>query len=477
MSRSTAERDVLRPVLRCEYITEPKIEFAEGRQHVDPKLGILRYGPKSYRLSNRHPSSVRVGLIGTAQSVETARNWIAQTSSGVAGDEIHPEFPGCAGDRGYWTELQFDSQWIAQFGQSELRDLLGIRATRTRFEQVLETVSAKLDLLSKKDLPPQYVVLAIPTELYAACRTVQYKDKVLGKVQRDFRRAFKALAMKYRIPTQILRERTASGADPDHPSKIAWNFFNGLYFKAGGFPWGPVGLTPGTCYMGISFFRPLGSALHTMQTAMVQAFDEHGDGLVLRGPDFQWDAGKEGTASPHLGEDVAAELVTTALDRYEAEMGQTPTRLVVHKTSRYWEAEKKGFERAIRRRLQRYDLVALTPQSTARLMPVSNYPTLRGTRFSIGDLDYLYTTGFIAELGQFHAMHVPAPLLIADHVGSDSPREQLLREILILTKMNWNSARLGGLLPITLRFSKLVGNIMKEMSPDQEPLTNFKFYM
>jgi hypothetical protein len=50
-----------------------------------------------------------------------------------------------------------------------------------------------------------------------------------------------------------------------------------------------------------------------------------------------------------------------------------------------------------------------------------------------------------------------------------------LREILILTKMNWNSARLGGLMPITLRFSRLVGDIMREIK-DWEPLTNFKYY-
>jgi hypothetical protein len=123
-----------------------------------------------------------------------------------------------------------------------------------------------------------------------------------------------------------------------------------------------------------------------------------------------------------------------------------------------------------------YDLVALNPQIAARLITMSKYPPLRGTLFSIGDLDYLYTTGFISALNEFHAMHVPSPIQIADHIGQDTPRQTLLWEVLALTKMNWNSAQFGGLLPITLRFARLVGDIMREIPSDRDPLPQFKYY-
>ncbi len=110
-------------------------------------------------------------------------------------------------------------------------------------------------------------------------------------------------------------------------------------------------------------------------------------------------------------------------------------------------------------------------------MTTNKYPPLRGTYFSVDNLDYLYTTGYVAELGQFHGMHVPSPIQIADHVGQDTPRQRLLEEILILTKMNWNSSRLGGLMPITIRFAQLVGDIMREIPKERTPLTNFKYYM
>ena len=82
-----------------------------------------------------------------------------------------------------------------------------------------------------------------------------------------------------------------------------------MYCKAGGYPWSPHGLTQGTCYVGIGFYRPLGSRFPTMQTSLVQAFDEHGEGLVLRGHDFDWDPDKTGSRSPHLTADDAARLM------------------------------------------------------------------------------------------------------------------------------------------------------------------------
>ena len=400
------------PVIRSRYLGEPKLVFADGREDVDPKLGISRFGPKSWRPERRHPSTLRVGFVGPPDAIDQAHRWLEKSAAGVHGDEDHPEFPGCMSDRGFMTKLTFDPAWCAPLYRGELDELAPIRSLRDRFQGFVSLLETKLRLLSERDQAPEYVVAAIPNDLYRKYRIVEFRDRAAGLVHRDLRRAFKAMAMKYRIPTQILRDATATESTGDNLSKVAWNFFTGLYFKAGGTPWGPVGLQPGSCYVGISFYRRLGSASSTVQTSLVQAFDEHGDGLVLRGHEFEWDAEKEGTNAPHLSETHAEKLVDMVLTR---------------------------------------------------------------TVFSVDDLDFLYTTGFISELNQFHSTHVPAPIRLADHIGNDTPREMLLREIMILTKMNWNSARLGGLMPITLRFSQLVGDIMREIG-DWEPLTNFKYY-
>lgn len=463
------------PSIRCQYLKEPMLRFAGDGEDIDPRAGISSFGPKSYK-SIWHPETVRVGFIGTGETISKAREWIEKCAQGVQGDDKHPTFPGYAEDRGFFSKLLFNDDWYAQINHAETDEIMHAGLWRVRFEQFVALLDKKLDLLARKERPPEYIVLALPDDLYQKFRVVEYREKSLGEIHRDLRRAFKAIAMKYRISTQILREET-TGEDPEvHLSQIAWNFFVGLYYKAGGYPWWPVGLTPGTCYIGVSFYRPLGSE-SKMRTSLIQAFDEHGDGLVLRGHEFTWDSKEEHTSAPHLNQEQAYKLVELVLEKYREELKQTPQRVVVHKTSRYWPAEQEGFEQALSRHVQQYDLMALAPQSTIRLLTASKYPPLRGTHFRVEDLDYLYTTGFIAELNQFHGMHVPSPLQIADHIGYDTPRDTLLKEILILTKMNWNSAHLGGLWPITLRFSRLVGDIMREIPSDRQPLPNFKYYM
>jgi len=466
------------PSFAVKYFDEPELAFANGGVHVDPKNGIARFGPKSWSDVRRHPSHVRVGFIGTAQTVELAQEWIAINSRGVPGDAAHPGFPGCMENRGFHTKLEFSDGWSELISRSELDEITHIRDKKAQFETCVELLSSKLALISRRDLAPEYVVLALPEALRAKCGTADYPLPTGGRVHRDLRRAFKAAAMTYRIPTQLLDQMTAEFRDPDNPSKIAWNFFTGLYFKAGGMPWGPVGLLPGTCYVGISFYRGLSASDPTLHTSLVQAFDEHGEGLVLRGPDFKWDADKHESPTPHLSAEDSFKLVNFVLDRYFAEMKQVPRRLVLHKSSRWWIDEAAGCREALKTRVGTYDLVALQGQDVVRLLPASTYPALRGTRFTLGELDYLYTTGFITQLGQFHGQHVPALIQISDHIGYDTPRETVVKEILILTKMNWNSSRLGGLFPITLRFSKLVSEIMREIPASSgTPLPQSKFYM
>jgi hypothetical protein len=471
--------EISAPVLKAQFLAEPPLGFCGGREHVSPQKGIAIFGPRSLDLP-RHPLTISLSFVGTGQSIQSAQNWIKSCAEGVKGNGDDPDFPGFKNDRGFFSELQIDPGLNEVITTHDLTSVEQPRLLRDRFSAALDLVSQKLRLLSERDNPPTYVVLALPDSLLAECKTVDYTDTSLGQVHRDFRRAMKAEAMKYRLPTQILLQRTSEAGPEskkvDHRAKCAWNFFTGMYFKCGGIPWTPRQLTPGTCYIGISFFRSLGSKSQQMRSSVAQAFDEHGDGIVLRGQDFLWDEEKHGK-SPHLGDTMANELVAMVLRRYEAEMQQKPTRVVIHKSSRFWPDEKMGFENALKQ-VQQFDLLAVNPTSQTRLLRTGQYPPLRGTSFQAGDTHYLYTTGFIPALNGYPHGHVPSPLQVADHFG-DSSIETLLREILTLTKMNWNSASFAGLMPITLRFSRLVGDIMREipMAQDRDPLPQFRYYI
>lgn len=461
--------------IRAKYLKEPELLFGDGGECVDPRLGISTFGPESIG-SARHPTTIRIGLIGTADTIAATREWLTRVRDGVSINADEQAFPGMRGDRGFSCEISFSNDWDEQLTRSELKLIKDIRAPRERFERGHALLADKMRLICSRDTTPDILVIALPPGFVRSTRVADYWERGRGQVHRDLRRNLKATAMKLGMPTQIILGRTVHGGrGVDLEERRAWNLFTAMYFKAGGIPWKPLRLAEGTCFVGISFYRPLGTAANALRTSLAMAFDESGEGLILRGQEFNWS--DDDGPSPHLSAEQADSLLSQTLERYRAERKTLPRRIVVHKTSVFWPDEKDGFASALSKQVSSFDLLAFAPYSHARLIREGQYPPLRGTWFSAGDWDFLYTTGYVSELNAYLHGHVPAPLRIADHVGGDTPREQLLREILLLTKLNWNSANLGGLMPITLRFSRLVGDVLRELPSSESPRPQFKFYV
>jgi hypothetical protein len=461
--------------IRAHWLPEPQLVFAGGALHVDPKVGIALHGPRSLG-TPRHRAEYGIAFVGTADAVDHARKMLDEFAEGVDGDADHHPFPGFAADRGYRSKLSFDDALVETITAHEHRELLQIKRSRERFESVLALLDHKMRMVVDREHPKDLVVIALPEDIYPACRVTNYRDGGV-EIHRDLRRAFKAKAMRYGVPTQFVRDSTTgfgeSRKDVDHRSVVAWNFSTGLYFKCDGLPWSAARLPAGTCFIGIDFFRPMGE-VSTLRASVAQAFDQDGDSLVLRVHDFVWDEQKQGR-SPHLAGDAADALIRMVLDRYRKERRQEPRRVVVHKSSRFEPEEREGFVEALKQ-VSEYDLVALGTTSEARLLRLGIYPPLRGTDFEVGRNSYLYTTGYLPEQGRYPHGHVPSPLRVADHVG-DTTTAGLLQEILLLTKMNWHHAGYDGTLPVTLGFADAVGPILREVPSDQEPESRYRYYI
>lgn len=461
------------PKPHVHWVSEPLLGFAGGATHVDPKVGIAGFGPASLA-DSRHPTSITAGFVGTAETVELAREWLAQAERGVDGDDQHTPFPGYEADSPFKARLRVDGPASFFLTQKELRPLLGDRVKRwAAFEALVAIMDHKLRQLASLDSPPGLVFIAMPPDLLARYRSVRKFERGVERI-RNLRGVLKARAMVTGMRTQLLDPETVAlsltpgDGDQDHPADVAWNLFVGVYFKGGGFPWAPVGIPHGTCHLGVTFYRPEGER-SAMRTSMAQAFSETGDAFVLRGSRFTWE-GKW----PHLPQEEAARLVSDALARYETETGRPAKRVVVHKASRFFAEERAGFEHALGG--VEYDLVALAPSTSVRLMRHGQYPPPRGAAMRIGKSNYLYTTGWIPTLGAYPHSHVPSPLQITNHIGDTSTRG-LLFELLLLTKMNWNSATFAERIPVSLRFADEVGAIMKELPEDVAPEHRYAFYM
>jgi len=251
----------------------------------------------------------------------------------------------------------------------------------------------------------------------------------------------------------------------------AWNFSVAIYYKAEGYPWKLADMKQGTCYVGISFYRD--PRIKGIKTSVAQVFTHTGEGLVLKGGRAIID---EFSRSPYLSESAAYQLMTDVLKVYRDQMHQLPTRLVVHKSSRYRPEELLGFKEASKN-IELRDFVTILTRGIRFMLSKGKLPPLRGTVIKVGTNDYiLFTKGATPFLGTYPGLRVPTPIEIVEHYG-DTPLRMLLEEIFALTKMDWNSADFCIREPITLAYSRKVGKILAYVPEEVIPRPEYLYYM
>jgi hypothetical protein len=500
--------------IRIEYLKEPKLQFGQYFEHEDTKTGLSEFGPFGKNISGLHPSEIKLGFIGTRETISGAKEWIETcggriesenfkavtkgapvTSGGLFGEDdepdsqlmrlekiLNPDFVGFNVASPFACSFQLNERWERHIQPRELEDILKVKEKQKRIGDLVALFESHLESLSKTAPSPDIIILALTPEIIEHAHAV----RVSGNFFLNFRRAIKARAMKWGIPIQLLQRKTilGTGGELQERATRAWNFCTAQYYKADGIPWRPAVLEKDVCFVGISFYvaQDVNEKL-TMRSSVAQAFDYLGQGLVLRGDPFEWDAEQLGL-SPHLSQMAARTLIRNTLNEYMKVGGIPPRRVVIHKTSAYWgpdnpkHNELDGFYEGIHDVFPKCetDFVALR-QTGSYLFREGHYPPLRGTYFTVEDSQhFIYTMGFIPFLETYPGSYVPEPWQITEHHGGSSPKD-LFREILALTKMNVNNCAFADGTPITISFAQMIGEIMKHVGEDDPVQTRYKFYM
>jgi hypothetical protein len=91
-------------------------------------------------------------------------------------------------------------------------------------------------------------------------------------------------------------------------------------------------------------------------------------------------------------------------------------------------------------------------------------------------VDTFWSSGFKPFLGTYDGWETPVPLRIDIQYGDESIT-QVATDILGLTKLNFNECKYGDANPVTIGFSKAVGEILVSNPNVKDPSPNFKFYI
>ena len=474
--------------MKADYIKEPFLLFGKGKS-ICPREGITGLDVYDTIIEARK-NQLLLGIIGIEEDVENLKNWLKRFESYIPASPkgkqkgLFKPFPGLNQDKGFCAKFIYGTNYERIISPNEVKAILKGSDRNKKVLDAVELFGENIGFLS--DIKNCDVIICIIPKSFEGKIVKENKDdepvesdaedNEEPELELNFRRALKARAMKYNTPIQLLREYVLhdNSKSQDAATK-AWNFCTALYYK--GLQTIPWKLEvdenkPKVCFVGIGFYRSRDKK--TIQTSLAQIFNENGKGVILRGTPVVED---KDDRKPHLSYDQSLSLLKDALTKYKFATGTMPGRVVLHKTSKYYEDELDGFTQSMQDLgITEYDIVTIM-ETDLRFFRNNLYPPVRGSLFSLTENRHiLYTRGSVHQYQTYPGMYIPAPLEIRI-ISAVSSTKSVCKEVLGLTKMNWNNTQFDNKYPITIGCARRVGEIMKYLDQNEHPKESYAFYM
>ncbi len=418
---------------------EPPLEFGEGGLHIDVRFGLMRHGP----LEPERAREVRLGVIGTSETVEGFQQWIDACARGIPAKTSRQQnlfvgFPGIGDDNPFRCSFSIDQGAIRALPARDIEKVCRITKADDAVLAAVELFLNEVTILSESSVRPDVIICALPVELIEKVVNERMEGDAdpprrgrrfggAGIRGIDFRDMLKAKTIQFGIPLQLVWPTTWSSdarigrvlkkhsvRAVQDPATRAWNIFTALYYKAGYVPWrmprDPKEFR--SSFIGISFYHD--PHANRLLTSTAQMFDERGQGLIIRGGRAQTDKNDK---LVYLSRTDAYTLLRRSLDAYRNQHRQYPARAVLHKTSRFEQVELDGFREALdEANVELADFIWISPSSPIRLFRPGGYPVLRGTCVSFGKDAILYTRGSVPFFATYPGLFIPNSIsLRCDH--------------------------------------------------------------
>ena len=513
------------PSLVVDHFDEPELDFRFGQRSHHPKDGLFLYGPHE---APRKVQDIRIGVIGTKAGIGHFASWSGRLLGGI---KVPPPGPGEKKDRLHLADFAgIEETFGITFDPQRCRTLMVDPEAidrATRLQNMHEAVDAvariytdRMDTFRRNEEGAIDVwIFVVPEIVYERCRPESKRtglELVRGKSPKrqraradlpllsldptfdtsgedifddipDFRRHIKARLLSI-APSQILRESTLeptaflnSAGYPmrttQDPATVAWNLATGLYYKTQERPpWRLSNVRDGVCYIGM-VYKNLPNNRDNHVCCAAQMFLSEGDGVVFRGANGPW---KTGDHDYHLSATAAEDLLATVIEAYTNLHSKPPKELFIHGQASFNDEEWRAFCRAAP---QGTNVIGVRIRSTsgdAKLFRKGDYPVIRGTALHLSEKDaYLWTSGYVPQLDTYIGPETPNPLMVTILRAKRGRPEMrtVLADIMGLTKINYNSCNFNDGLPVTVRFARMVGDILVMGSAKEGGPQPFKYYI
>jgi hypothetical protein len=442
-------------------MNEPRLRFGspDGRDvDIHPMRGLIRFGPYSKDKLSAVSNPIRIGMIAPSGQVDLLVNQMRELEQAHQPRERKaylPPFPG-------------------------FEKIFGVRLTRGGAGTSLELPPDLTEQMAASPSPHLVLAKALTQALFALRNLRAAYDIVVILLKEAWKTGFrgpagddfdlhdyvKAYAASEGICVQFLREDSA------------WRLAIAFYTKAGGVPWVLADVEPGTAFIGIDYaLRSSGGSDSRFAICCSQVFDAEGSGLEFVA--YEADGVNMFGKNPYLRREQMLKVMARSLAIYQRKhAGDPPKRIVVHKNTEFRADEVDGVFDAFPN-AENIELVHVQQSCGWRGVQIDGprqphgYPCQRGTTLQLGSHEaLLWTQGNLPAVADGRDYYkegkgTPEPLLLVRHAGLGS-MDDLCRETLALTKMDWNNDGPYDRLPVTLNFAGTLATIVKRM-PKLQP--------
>lgn len=464
------------------HLPEPRLSFHpdhRSEEHFHPLLGLLQFGPYS---SGFLPDPIRVATISPSNGSQDLYRFMRELRSSYPAQERQDYLPDWPGFQSVFRVRMEAAQDL----QLELDDSLDNEVQSSSdphlvlSERLIRSIQSLVPFRTRFDVLFIYLPERWEPGFYGDSRE-----------EFDLHHHLKALAASMGIPVQFVREDRAL----EYPNRasVMWRIGIALYAKAGGIPWKMVESDPATAYIGISYaIKRNDTNDPSYVTCCSQIFDAEGIGLEFIAYNAH-EVDIRGT-NPFLSRTEMFRVISRSINLYrQRHAGQSPGRVMVHKSSQFREEEVEGAMEALHL-CDEVDLLQVIQSPgwrAARLVEEStqstksrpaDYPVQRGTVLSLTDQDaLLWIHGSVTSLSprRTHfqgARGTPQPIMLRRFAGHGSWHDTAFAA-LALSKMNWNNDALYDQLPVTMGYASILAEVMKGIEHLANQPYQFRFFM
>jgi hypothetical protein len=466
-------------------ISEPELVFANrsGKgtaRDAHPVRGILKNRPFDFPLTNQEfGSEIRLGVVCPKGETQLAHAFLSNLGRHIEPTQQEadylPAYPGFRSAFGIDLAVADPGSrgWIICPEPGGADDRSNTLEVGRNINRAVESLQASFS--------PNVVFIFFPD------RWSRYRGFSTESERFDVHDFVKASSVHKGIGTQFLDQSTLSD---QLQCRVWWWLSLAFYVKALRTPWVLNDLDKDSAYVGIGMSYDPGQEMgKKVVMGCSHIYSSRGEGLQYRlsqveNPVFY---GK----NPFLSRDDARRVGEQIRELFFESRSSIPKRVVIHKRTRFTKDEQLGLKEGLSG-VEQIEMLEIVIDESLRYIASSvdirgmlhedNYPVSRGTVVRVDDYSALvWVHGVTNAVGSSRRYYqgkrrIPAPLTVRRHCGQ-SDIQDLAREILGLSKMNWNTFDLYTKLPATVQSSNEIARIGSLLGAFQPKSYDFRLFI